>query len=80
MQISYGFNLPVVVTRVGGLPEVVEDGSTGASVETEDPISLANGIISILKNPERETYTERIKEYSRKFSWDNMVDTIESFV
>jgi len=79
VQISYGFNLPVIVTRVGGLPEVVDDGATGAIVEPENSNALAEGIIRVLKNPNRDSYPQRIKEYSRKFSWDNMIDTIESF-
>ncbi len=33
VQIAYGFGKPVVVTRVGGLPEVVQDGETGYAVE-----------------------------------------------
>lgn len=33
--------LPVVVTRVGGLPEVVCEGETGLVVERDDPAALA---------------------------------------
>ena len=33
--------LPVVVTRVGGLPEVVREGETGLIVERDDPAALA---------------------------------------
>jgi glycosyltransferase involved in cell wall biosynthesis len=33
--------LPVVVTRVGGLPEVVSEGETGLIVERDDPAALA---------------------------------------
>ena len=33
--------LPVVVTRVGGLPEVVREGETGLVVERDDPAALA---------------------------------------
>lgn len=36
--------LPVVATRVGGLPEVVDDGRTGAIVEPANIDSLVNGI------------------------------------
>jgi glycosyltransferase involved in cell wall biosynthesis len=36
--------LPVVATRVGGIPEVVEDGHSGHLVAPEDPGALADGI------------------------------------
>jgi glycosyltransferase involved in cell wall biosynthesis len=40
--------LPVVVTRVGGLPEVVRDGDTGLIVEREDPAALAAALRRLL--------------------------------
>lgn len=40
--------LPVVATRVGGLPEVVEDGKTGKIVEPADVDSLVRGLESYI--------------------------------
>ena len=40
VQIAYGFIKPVIVTNVGGLPDVVEDGKTGYVVEPEDRKSV----------------------------------------
>jgi glycosyltransferase involved in cell wall biosynthesis len=42
---------PVVVTRVGGLPEVVEDGRDGILVPPSDPGALAARIIDVLGDP-----------------------------
>lgn len=44
---------PVVGTRAGGIPEVVEDGVTGFVVPTHDPKSMARAIIGLLQDPER---------------------------
>ncbi|HEV2054416.1 MAG TPA: glycosyltransferase family 4 protein [Methylomirabilota bacterium] len=44
--------LPVVATRVGGLPEVVEEGSTGLLVASADPSSLATALERLLRNPD----------------------------
>lgn len=42
---------PVVVTQVGGMPEVVKDGQTGYLVPTEAPLLMAEAILKILTNP-----------------------------
>jgi hypothetical protein len=44
---------PMVATRVGGLVDSVVDGETGILVAPDDPASLANGILSLLRDPER---------------------------
>lgn len=44
--------VPVVATRVGGNPEVVEDGVTGLLVPPGDPGALARAICDLLANPE----------------------------
>jgi sugar transferase (PEP-CTERM/EpsH1 system associated) len=43
---------PVVATRVGGVPEVVVDGTTGRLVATSDPDALANAILTLLQDPD----------------------------
>ena len=44
-------SLPAVATRVGGNPEVVEDGQTGFLVESEDAQAMAEKILVLLKDP-----------------------------
>jgi glycosyltransferase involved in cell wall biosynthesis len=43
--------LPVVATRVGGIPDVVADGETGLLVAPEDPESLAVGLARLATDP-----------------------------
>jgi len=45
--------LPVVATRVGGNPEVVEDGVTGQLVPARDPDSLAQALLALWPGSER---------------------------
>jgi glycosyltransferase involved in cell wall biosynthesis len=68
---AYRFGLPVVVTRVGGLPETVEEGHNGLIVPPSDPAALARALDSLLANPELRA---RFGAHSRKlaetrFSW-----------
>lgn len=43
--------LPVISTRVAGIPEMVIDGETGYMVPEHDPAALADKLISLLQNP-----------------------------
>jgi len=43
---------PVVGTRVGGIPEVIDDGKTGLIVPPKSPDLLASAVLKLLHNPE----------------------------
>jgi len=45
------FQIPVVVTNRGGLPEIVIDGETGLVVPSGDPVQLAAALRRLLNNP-----------------------------
>ena len=44
---------PVVATRVGGVPDLIEQGVHGLLVERRDPSALAASIAEILRDPDR---------------------------
>jgi glycosyltransferase involved in cell wall biosynthesis len=44
---------PVVATRVGGLPELIDDGLTGLLVPPDDPPALAAALASLAADPAR---------------------------
>ena len=48
---AMGTGLPVVATRVGGLPGLVEDESTGLLVPPDDVPALAQAIVRLLETP-----------------------------
>lgn len=50
VPIAYAHKKPVVATRTGGLPDVVEDGKTGFLVEPENEVELANAVIKLLQD------------------------------
>jgi len=69
----------LIASRVGGLPEVIKDMQTGLLVIPEDPASIQEAIILLLRNPElRRTLGENGYQFVRdQFSIDNMVDQTE---
>ncbi len=48
---ALALGIPVVVTRVGGIPEVVSDGVEGSVVEPGRPDELARALVSLAANP-----------------------------
>jgi glycosyltransferase involved in cell wall biosynthesis len=77
MAMSYG--LPVVASRVGGLPEVVEDARTGWLVEPASPSALGNAILAAAGDRARlKQFGLNGRERARQFSVDKMVDRTEA--
>lgn len=63
--------LPVVSTKIGGIPEIVEDGNTGILVNPKDSDALANAIDYLIKNDElaRKMGKTGRDKVEQKFSW-----------
>ncbi len=73
---------PVVATRVGGIPEAVEDGKSGILVEKGDVEALANAITLLARDPTRRAAMgsagRQIVE--QRFTWEkNTQKTIEVY-
>jgi glycosyltransferase involved in cell wall biosynthesis len=61
---------PAVVTRSGGLPEVVADGVTGAVVDKSDPGAVARAVEALLTDPERRRRSsEAARARAATFDW-----------
>ncbi|MBQ3163641.1 MAG: glycosyltransferase [Lachnospiraceae bacterium] len=80
VQIAYGFEKPVVVTDVGGLPEVVTNGKTGYVVKSADTNALVSAIIKYFEEDKEKEFTENIRKESYRFSWERMSEVIEGFL
>ena len=79
IQTAFGFDKPVVATRVGSLPEMVDDGRTGFLVRPQDPDDLARAIVRFFRESKFDEFANHIREERQRFSWKRMVETIENF-
>jgi len=74
-QIAYHFNKPVLVTNVGGLPEIIPHGKVGYVINPV-PSEIANSIIDFYKNSKENEFLPNILEQKKKYSWDKMLNVI----
>lgn len=67
---------PVIVSNVGGLPEVVADGKTGIVVEKENTNQLAEAIIKLIHNPKLriEMGINGRKKVIEEYNWISSVE------
>ena len=74
-----GVGLPVVATRVGGLPEMIDDGVHGLLFEKRDAGGLAAALSRLLNDPEeRKRMGSRARERQReRFDLDGAARWVE---
>jgi len=78
IQIAYSYDLPVIVTDVGGLTEIVEEGKSGFVIKPENPRCLAEVLSQNLGTSNFDEMSNFIRNYKNKFSWEYFVKGIES--
>jgi phosphatidylinositol alpha-1,6-mannosyltransferase len=72
--------LAVVGSRVGGIPDAVDDGLNGLLVEQRNPVQLAVAVDSLLNDPQRcrEMARNGIDRIRQHFNWAGIAAAIES--
>lgn len=72
--------LCLIVTDVGGLPDVVDDGSTGWVVPMLNPTALATGLKRALDNPdEAQRLARNAYNKIQGYGWSRAADQVERF-
>jgi len=79
VQTAFGFNIPVIVSNEGGLPEVVIDEKTGYIVPTENSNEIAKTVLRYYKDRNHIDFAKNIEKDKKRFEWDRIVELIESF-
>jgi glycosyltransferase involved in cell wall biosynthesis len=77
---SFAAQVPVVVSDTGGLPEVVRHARTGIVTWTNNPSSLAWGVLEVLKKPNFAQWLVRnaYEDLDRRFRWDKLAQQTEA--
>ena len=67
--------LPIIATKVGGIPELVPDGVRGYLVEPARPDLLAGKLVSLLRDDAaRRQFRERNVQLARRFTWRSVAE------
>ena len=74
-QIAYNFSVPMVVTRVGGLPEIVADGKVGFVCEPTVE-GVYEAITKLYKDDALQHFAEYFPAERKRFSWATMCDKL----
>ena len=73
---SFAARVPVVVSDTGGLSEIVEHDRTGVVTHKNNPDSLAQGILKVLKNPDyaQTLVKNAYRSLSNHFDWHQLAE------
>ena len=79
-QVAYHFNTPMIVTNVGGLAEIVEDGKQGYVCEVNSA-GVANAILQLYANKVKvQDLSDGVANRKKEFSWNSFVKELLSFM
>ena len=76
-QMAYHFEKPMVVTRVGGLPEIVPDGVAGYVVD-QSPEQISQAIVDYFEQDKEMELAQGVQKMKHLYSWDTMLEGIDS--
>lgn len=76
VQIAMNYNLPCLVTNVGGLPEVVKHGKNGFLVPPENSDAIAQAVIDFYKVVNRHRMVENVKDQKLKYGWNQIENSM----
>ena len=72
---AFTYQVPVIGTNVGGLPEMIDNGATGLLVPPRDSKSLAESLVGLLTSDATlKKFRNNIHDccHKGKYSWDNI--------
>jgi glycosyltransferase involved in cell wall biosynthesis len=74
-QVSFHFEVPTLVTNVGGLGEIIPHNVAGYVVEP-NPQAIATSLEDYFENNKEQSFTEGMKQEKQKYEWSIFVNEI----
>ncbi|MBV6468444.1 glycosyltransferase family 4 protein [Nitrospirales bacterium NOB] len=77
---AMAMGIPIVATRIGGIPDLIEDGTMGRLVEPENPVALADAVQRVLEHREESlAAAQRARQrVLQNFSLDQAIERTAS--
>jgi len=76
-KIAFHFERPMILTDVGGLAGLVDDGHAGLVIPPRDPDALADAIQRFFDEQLADELSEGVRTQKAEFSWDRVADAVE---
>lgn len=80
MAIAAGFGCPVIITDVGGLAELVEEGRTGFVVPPESPEALARAVAKFYTVRSQVNFSANVRAKAAQNSFSNIPDVFRTII
>lgn len=78
-QIAFHFEKPMLVTNVGGLPEIVPDGKIGYVVEP-DSKQIADALHRFFSEQKQEEFEQNVREEKKKYAWSRFTEVMNELM
>lgn len=79
-QIAFHFEVPMVLTDVGGLAEVVPHEEAGLVVPPSDPKALAQAVVRYFESDLKSTLTEGVRRQKKRYAPARLAEALEALI
>ncbi|MSQ78821.1 MAG: glycosyltransferase [Flavobacteriaceae bacterium] len=74
-QVAYYYNIPMLVTDVGGLAELVPHQEVGYVVQPNAQ-AVADAILDFVNNNRHQQFVAGVKKYREQFTWNSLIEKL----
>ena len=75
---ALSWGTPVIASKIGGIPEIIESGYNGVLVQAEDPSSISKGVFSIIHdNVKYRKIAGNALESAKSLTWERIAKKTE---